>query len=68
MGGLSTLTKSSAQINVSCESNAKVNYLGGLVGETYKITQSFSEINFNLDNCHKVLFTGGIAGSAMEIR
>ena len=68
LGGLSTLTKSSAQISVSCESNAKVNYLGGLVGETYKITQSFSEINFNLDNCHKVLFTGGIAGSAMEIR
>ncbi len=68
LGGLSTLTHSSAQISVSCESNAKVNYLGGLVGETYKIIQSFSEINFNLNNCNKVLFTGGIAGSAMEIR
>lgn len=68
LGGLSTLTNSSAQISVRCESNAKVNYLGGLVGETYKIIQSFAEINFNLNNCNKVLFTGGIAGSAMEIR
>ncbi len=68
LGGLSTLTNSSAQISVNCEPNAQVNYLGGLVGETYKIYQSFSEINFDLNACNKVLFTGGIAGAAMEIR
>lgn len=68
LGGLSTLSNSSAQVQINCEAGGKVNLLGGLVGETYQIIQSYSEIDINLNECNKVLFTGGIAGSAMKLR